>query len=220
MEAYRKDYLDQVRQRVEGAKMSQLAMAAPLESTSSASMTRVEVSDETTKLSASKPSNQKAGLAAALLAVGALRPAIAIISKFPWVVDAHVEIADLMLRILKHSITPLYDSVFIPKERNFSFTQPRARFGANGAILPGRKPQLTLIAPTPPSTILTDFVFFFPDWIERVPLSTTYEDLVDVTEPLMSFVGLHISRDPLFVTKVTRLARSQLLMTVGHLILS
>ena len=215
MESYHKDYLDQVYQRIAEAKVTQLAMAAPLESTNTGSKARPEPGEENKKAPDWKLPNQKAALVAALLSIGALRPALAILTKFPWFVDAHIELADLVLRILRHSVTPLYDTVFVLKERNPSFTQPRARYGSTGVLLtPSRKPQLTIVAPTPPSTATTEFVFFFPDWSERVPLSTTFEDLVDVIEPLMSFVGLHISRDPLFVSKVTRLGRSQLMSTV------
>ncbi|KAF9224309.1 hypothetical protein BS17DRAFT_779623 [Gyrodon lividus] len=214
MESYHKDYLDQVQQRIAGAKISQLAMAAPLESTNSGSKSHSEPAEEVKKSAAFKAPNQKAGLVAALFAVGALRPAFAILTKFPWLVDAHVELVDLVLRVLKHSIAPIYDSTFVLKERNPSFTQPRARYGSTGiTTTPIRKPQLTLIAPTPPGTYATEFVFFFPDWSERVPLSTTYDDLIYVIEPLMSFIGLHISRDPLLVSKVTRLGRSQLMST-------
>ncbi len=80
---------------------------------------------------------------------------------FPWLVDVHREIADLLLRVLKTSIAPLYDAVF-PKDRNPSFLQPRARYVAGGVTTPSRKPHLTLIAPVPPSTYSHDFVFFFP----------------------------------------------------------
>lgn len=216
MDSYHKDYLDQIHQRIADAKITQLAMAAPLESTNSGSKARLEPGEETKRNSDTRPPNQKAALVSALLSVGALRPAFAILTKFPWLVDAHVELADLVLRVLRHSISPLYDSAFVLKERNPSFTQPRPRYGTTGVLLtPTRKPQLTLVAPIPPNTATTEFVFFFPDWSERVPLSTTFEDLVDVIEPFMNFVGLHISRDPLFVSKVTRLGRSQLMATVN-----
>ncbi|KAG9317174.1 hypothetical protein JVU11DRAFT_1367 [Chiua virens] len=214
MDPYLKDYLEQGQQKIADAKITQLAMAAPLESTTSTSKARPEPGEEAKKNSDIKLPNQKAALASALLSVGALRPAFTILTKFPWFVDAHVELADLVLRVLKHSITPLYDTTFVLKERNPSFTQPRVRYGSTGILhTPTRKSQLTSVAPSPPGTVATEFVFFFPDWSERVPLSTTFEDLVDVIEPLMSFVGLHISRDPLFVTKVARLGRSQLMST-------
>src|SRR5882762_1550890 len=160
MEKVHKDYETKVKERISGAKISQLAMAAPLESasmSSSSSKPRPSTPAESKKPAETVTSPpQKIGLLSALLAVGALRPAIAIMSKFPWAVDAYPEIADLMLRIMKHSISPLYESTMVTKERNLSFTQPRARYGAGGvSISPQRKPQLTLWAPTPPSTHTT-----------------------------------------------------------------
>ncbi|KAG2043203.1 transcription factor/nuclear export subunit protein 2-domain-containing protein [Suillus americanus] len=215
IETYHKDYLAQVQQRISDAKISQLAMAAPLESSSSSSQPRVEPTEVKKSTVESKPPNQIAGLVNGLLSVGALRPAIAILTRIPWLVDAHPELADLILRALKYSIAPLYDATFVLKERNPSFTQPRTRFSPTGTlVVPIRKYQLSLIAPTPPSTASVDFVFFFPDWTQRIPLCTSFNDMVNVIEPLMSFIGLHISRDALFVTKITRLGRSQLLSTI------
>lgn len=221
MDKVKKDYMANVQSRIAGAKTSQLAMAAPLESTPSSSHSRPTKATqpaETKKTAEVKePLPQKIGLLTALLSVGALRPAIAIMSKFPWIVDAQPEIADLMIRIMKHSLSTLYESSFVTKERNPSFTKPRARYGAGGVALPPpRKPHLTLWAPTPPSTNVFDFVFFFPDWTERVPICSSLDDLVDVIEPLMRFIGLHISRDPTFLTKFLRLGRSHLQSTVNN----
>jgi THO complex subunit 2 len=191
-------------------------MAAPLESGPASS--RPKLASDTLK----KPSNeakdvpcQTAGLLTALLAIGALRQAVAILSKFPWMIDVYPEIADLMIRVMTVSISGLYESLLVTKERNPNFTQPRARYGASGLSLPPpRKPLLTLWAPTPPSTSLNDFVFFYPDWSERVPLCSSLDDLVDVVEPLLRFVGLHVSRDPTFLTKFLRLGRTHLVSTV------
>ncbi|KAI0650660.1 transcription factor/nuclear export subunit protein 2-domain-containing protein [Trametes meyenii] len=216
MAAHHKAYLDNVEARIAGAKVSQLAMAAPLESGGpSASKARPVAASEPKKEEPREPPNQKLGLLHALLAVGALRPAIAVLSKFPWMVDAYPEIADLMLRILKHSVSPLYDIVAGPKDKAASFTKPRPRYGAAGVVpAPERRPYLTLWAPTPPCTSTLDFVFFFPDWVRRIPLCTSYDDLADVLEPLMRFVGLHISRDPAFLGKFLRIGRQHMLTTI------
>jgi THO complex subunit 2 len=217
MDKVHKEYLAEVKARISGARISQLAMAAPLES-SAASQPKAKVTNlvESKKLPESKDVNQKVGLLAALLSVGSLKPALAILSKFPWLVDARPEIADLMIRVMKHSISSLYESSMVTKERNSSFNQPRARYGTAGiAYPPSRKPLLTLWAPTPPSTSITDFVFFFPDWVEQVPMCSSLDDLEDVMEPLMKFIGIHISRDPLFLTKFLRLGRSHLQSTVS-----
>lgn len=216
MDKVHKEYLAVVKARISGAKVSQLAMAAPLESSASSQpKAKLPSLVETKKASEPKDINQKVGLLAALLSVGALKPSLAILSKFPWLVDARPEIADLIIRIMKHSISSLYESSLVLKERNPSFNQPRARYGTAGVTYPPlRKPMLTLWAPTPPSTSTTDFVFFFPDWIEQVPVCSSLNDLEDVMEPLMKFIGIHISRDPLFLTKFLRLGRIHLQSTV------
>ncbi|KAI0832504.1 transcription factor/nuclear export subunit protein 2-domain-containing protein [Trametes gibbosa] len=211
-----KEYLASVDTRIAGAKISQLAMAAPLESSGpSVSKARPAPAPAPQVEETKKMPNQKLGLLNALLAVGALRPATVILSKFPWMVDAYPEIADLMLRVLKHSIGPLYDTTVTSKDKAVSFTKPRARYGASGVVsAPERRPHLTLWAPTPPCTSTVDFVFFYPDWTRRVPICNSYDDLIDVLEPLMRFIGLHVSRDPAFLTKFLRLGRPHMLTTV------
>lgn len=218
MENVRAAFLKHVQSRISSAKMSQLAMAAPLESTSSSAPPKLKSTptSEFKKTPESKDSsNQKTGILIALFSVGALKPAIAILSRFPWLVDVQPEIADLIIRIMKLSISHVYDSTFITKERNPDFTQPRSQFGASGVTLPPpRKPMLSLWAPTPPPTSTVEHVFFFPDWTEQVPICTSFDDLMDVIEPLMRFIGLHVSRDPLFLTKFLRLGRQQMNTTV------
>jgi THO complex subunit 2 len=217
MEKVHKAYLESIKTKISEAKISQLAMAAPLESGSSPSKPKAPQAPDVKKSQELKdPPCQMIGLLHALLAVGALRPAIAILTKFPWVVDSNPEIADLLIRVLKFSISGLYDSIVISKERNPSFTQPKPRYGANRTSPPPpRKPSLTLWAPAPPSTATTDFIFFFPDWTEWVPICTDLDDLVDVVEPLMRFVGLHVHRDTLFLAKFLRLGKTHLMTTVS-----
>lgn len=215
-ESYQR-YLAKVKERISSAKLSQLALAAPLESTGSApSRSRSTASQEANKPSQPKElPNQKVGLLNALLAIGALRPAIAVMTKYPWIVDAYPEIADLMLRVLKHSIGPLYESLFA-KDKMPNCAVPRARYGSSGVIpAPEPKRVLTLWAPTPPRTSSIQFVFFFPEWVRRIPVCSSLDDLEDVAEPLLQFVGLHISREPAFITKLLRLARNHLATTVG-----
>jgi THO complex subunit 2 len=209
MEKYLEAYKSDVNSRIAGAKTSQLAMAAPLESGSSKPQAPSEQKKPTDNAKA--PPSQKASLIMALLSIGALRPAIWILSRFPWMVDAHPEIADLIIRVLNYSLTPLWEPPQVTRDRSIDFSKPRARWGSTGVTYPpSRRAMLTIWAPTPPSTSSVDFVFFFPDWVRYVPMCTQLDDLADVIEPLMRFVGLHISRDPLLVTKYLRLGRQQL----------
>ena len=216
MDALHKEYLANIETRIAGAKVSQLALAAPLESTPQQSQSKSKTpTPAEPKKSDLKDRNQKVALLTSLLAVGALKPSVAILAKFPWLVDSNPEIADLILRTLRHSISHLYESLLITKERNPSFTLPRSRIGPSGASQPvPRKSIITLWAPTPPGTSSNDFVFFFPDWVEQVPICSTVDDLIDVIDPLLRFIGLHVSRDPLFLTKFLRLGRLQISSTV------
>ena len=221
MESEHKKYLASVDSRIAGAKVSMLAMAAPLESSSSTSGPRVfQPAPAEPKKPEKEVPNQKLGILNALLALGTLRPALALISKFPWVVDAFPEVADLMLRVLKSCIAPVYETVAGMPVALASFTAPKARFGTTGATpAPERKAQLTLWAPTPPPTNTINFVFFFPDWASRIPYCRSLEDLPDVLEPLARFVGLHISRDPIFLAQLVRLGRFQIFSTVSAMLL-
>jgi THO complex subunit 2 len=132
MEVYR-NYESDVQSRIAGAKNTRamLAMAAPLEFAPSSSQKSKLISVPEVKKADIK--DQKAGLLEGLLAVGALRPAIALLSKFPWL---GTEIADLLICVLKVSLSPLYDSLLITKERNPSFTHPKARYGLSGISYP------------------------------------------------------------------------------------
>lgn len=211
-EKERKAYLASVDARIAGAKVNRLAMAAPLES-SAQSSSRDSATESTKKPEEKQAPNQKYGLVTALLGIGALRPALSILSKFPWLTNAHPEIADLLIRIMRHSLEGLYQVKCPPKmERNPSYQQPRSRYGAAGLQPPpARKSVLTLCAPPPPGTSMVDYVYFFPDWTDRIPLCASFDDLQDVIEPIMAFAGLHISRDPLFLTKFLRLGRQHIL---------
>lgn len=187
-------------------------MAAPLESSSSygGSKTRNATPAEAKKPEAIKEMpNQRLGLLHALLSVGALRPAISIISKFPWMVDAFPELSDLMIRVLNYSINDIYESALtFKKDTMASFTKAKPRFGSSGLVPAAeRKPHITLIAPKPPPTSAINFVFFFPEWTQYIPVCSTEDDLIDVLEPLMRFIGPQISRDHMFLTRFLRTGR-------------
>lgn len=196
-------------------------MAAPLESSHSKSRSAPPPPPPPTEArpspSPEENPNQKLGLLNALFSVGALRPAFAILSKFPWLVDSNSEIADLILRILTLSITPLFSAQFPPREERSGFSRPKARYGPSGIItVPERKPQLTLKAPTPLCTASVEFVFFFRPWADRVPMCHTFDDLSNVVEPILRFIGLHISRDTMFLTKFVRLGRQHLVSLLSY----
>lgn len=207
------EYKKTTTERGKVEKPNALTMSGPLESDSPSSQPKPSIVTETKterKKTDYKALNQKAGLLKSLLAIGAIKPAIAIMSKYDWIAQAHTEVADLVLRFATVSVSSLYDTVGAQKESSASFTQPKARYSAAGPVYPVAKPMLSLWAPTPPSTLTTEFVFFFPNWADRVPICTTLDDLQDVLEPLVGFIGVLISRDPAFMTKFLRLGRNHI----------
>lgn len=96
----------------------------------------------------------------------------------------------------------LYESLLITKEWDPSFTHPKARYELSGISYPPPRNLFSLSGRPRRSTHTTNFVFFFPDWVDRIPISISIDDLENIIEPLMKFVGLHISWDPLFLTKL------------------
>ena len=212
MPALHRKYLDDIQDRIKSSSNNLLAMAAPLESgTSTKPKTLTE---EKAPAEIKEAPAQKAMIVVALLSVGAFRPAITLLAQYPWLVDVQKDIADLLLRMLKVSIGQLFDKQFA-KERNQGFLRPRPRYASPGIITtPVRKSQLTLCAPPPPSTQSHDCIFFYPQWSTTVPICQSLDDVVDVVEPLMRLVGVHIARDPLFLTKFLRLGKVHLTQSV------
>jgi len=135
MEIYCKEYESDVQSRIAGAKNTMLAMATPLESAPLSSQKSKSVSVPEVKKADIEDTNQKAGLLVGLLAVRALNPTVALLSKFPWLVDVRTEIADLLIRILKVSLSPLYESLLITKERNPSLRIPKHGTGYPESVI-------------------------------------------------------------------------------------
>ena len=163
-----------------------------------------------------RPLIQKIATIAALLTVGAIKPAVSIISKFPWAVDSHPEIADLLIRILHTSLGPCFEAYF-PQHQEYSLqnSQPRQRWSPNGLLSPPTlKATLTILAPTPASTMSSCFVFFYPAWLRQVPVCKNDGDIQEVVEPIVTALGLQIYRDLNLFSKLCQLARAQLLQKV------
>lgn len=214
MPRHYEDYLSDVQSRIQSSANNLLAMAAPLESQASSNKPKVQATQTKATVDIKAPVPQKAMIASALLAIGALRPAISILTRFPWLVDFHKEIADLLLRILSVSISPFYDKK-VGKPQSADFTTSRARYGAAGILTtPSRKSQLTLIAPPPHSTHIYDFTFFYPLWADWVPICRSFSDIVNIAAPLMDYLHVHISRDPLLLTKLLRIGKLHVAETV------
>lgn len=217
---YYRRYKDSISDRVAAAKVSALAVAAPLTDDSAAiNSSRSRPAGADTKkpsLEKKEVPNQKVEILAALLSLGAIRPSIAILTKFPWITAAYPQVADLFLRVLRVSLQSLYETTFHPNSALVrSNTTPRLRYGANGLVQPPpQKRVLTLLAPLPPNTASSQFVFFYPPWDALIPRCTEHSDVEDVLVPLLGFLGVQVARDFAFVTKLCRVGRLQLTAAV------
>jgi THO complex subunit 2 len=157
----------------------------------------------------SHPPNQKIGILKALLSVGALRPAFFILSKFPWMVSNHLDVSDLLLRILRVAIEPLY-SPYSYSNRSGLENATTSKTAAHAMDSKPRKSVLTAWAPLPPPTATTDFVFFYVGWERWIPVCTTREELISVCEPFMRYTGVHLYRDIGFLTRLLRIGKAEL----------
>jgi len=101
VENSRKEYESDVHTRIARAKNTILVIAAPLESFPSSSQKSKTNPPPEVKKPQIKDTNQKAGLLVGLLVVEALEPAVALLSKFLWLVDVRTEITNLLIHILK-----------------------------------------------------------------------------------------------------------------------
>lgn len=214
---YHKRYKESISDRIAAAKMNALAIAAPLtdDTTPSgvpAARPVVQADIKPAEQKQKQLPNQILGLLSALLSVGALRPSIAILTKYPWMPAAYPEVADLYLRIIRVSLQPLYETAYHSNmDLVRSNTIPRSRYGSNGVVHPPpQKYVLTLCAPVPPSTATTEFVFFYPSWDSMIPRCTQHSDIADVLVPLLLHLGIQVSRDMALVIKICRIGRIQL----------
>ncbi|KAH8830615.1 transcription factor/nuclear export subunit protein 2-domain-containing protein [Flagelloscypha sp. PMI_526] len=207
-------YLETVVTRSQGNTMNKLAMAGALEGSDSG---RKDPGKTEAKISKRVEIvvYQKMELLDALLSIGALKPALSLLSLHPWIVDVRPSIGDLLLRILRWSIEPLYSSEHARDKEASSYPipemlQPRAFYNGSKMVVTERKFYLTTIAPPPPHTKSAEFVWFYPQWTERIPVCRTFSDLRAIAEPLLHFIGVHLSRDVTTIHMYLRLAIAQL----------
>ncbi|KAG8791241.1 THO complex subunit 2, partial [Serendipita sp. 398] len=160
--------------------------------------------------------NQHRDLTIALLSLGALRPALFILTKYPWLVSRYPQIADIMLRHLDHSIGPLYRSlppIVADTEATEALYGPSLRSSPEGKQ---SKIRATLTFPVPPPTSDTQYTFFYSQWTERIPTCSTTEDVENFLEPFLKIIGIHTYRFPSLFIKLCRIARFQLQSEMGE----
>ncbi|KAK9377603.1 transcription factor/nuclear export subunit protein 2-domain-containing protein [Lipomyces chichibuensis] len=193
---------------------SALALAAPLADDTAPSNDRNRDKQQPEKEEQQEKKNdiplQKAQLVSSLLAVGAIWPALFILSKFPFLAGAFPDVADVLNIIISHAITPFYESI-----RPF---KPVINSSENVKRLPAEHArQLSLVTPKPASTrrVLsplkrseradTAYRFFYDSWANGINQVETVDDLVYYSDLLIKYSGSFISRDSILFTKLCRI---------------
>ncbi|KAK9350976.1 transcription factor/nuclear export subunit protein 2-domain-containing protein [Lipomyces doorenjongii] len=196
------------------ATASALALAAPLADDTAPSTDRNRDKQQPEKEEEQEKKNdlplQKAQLVSSLLAVGAIWPALFILSKFPFLPGAFPDVADVLNIIISHAITPFYESI-----RPF---KPPINSTENVKKLPAEHArQLSLVTPKPASTrrVLsplkrseradTAYRFFYDSWAIGIKQVETVDDLVCCSDLLIKYSGSFISRDSILFTKLCRI---------------
>ncbi|KAG8827201.1 THO complex subunit 2, partial [Serendipita sp. 399] len=160
--------------------------------------------------------NQHRDLVVALLSIGALRPALFVLTKHPWLVSRYPQIADIMLRHLDYSINPIYRSlppIVADVAANDAIYGPSLQ---DPHAVKQVKLRPTLVFPVPPPTSDVQYTFFYGQWMERIPTCSTTEDIESFLEPFLKVVGIHAYRFPQLFIKLCRIARFQLQNEMGE----
>ncbi|KAI5476268.1 Tho2 protein [Pseudohyphozyma bogoriensis] len=179
---------------------------------SSAAAAKAAAAEAAAKAKRALP-NQKLGLLRALLSIGDLPHSLFILSQYPVLTSANLDVADLLLRLLAQCIQPAYDTISISKanaQYAAEFVAPKAKFTAasTSASAPkASKPasvayQLTGKAlPNPTKSE----VFFFAEWKSRLPKAGDWDEVLVVLELLLPFISVFTSRDFPLYSKLCRI---------------
>ncbi|EPX74425.1 THO complex subunit Tho2 [Schizosaccharomyces octosporus yFS286] len=200
------------------AKGNALTMAAPLPDEETE--TGVAASDvpEKQQEPAKPKSSQKIGVLKALLAIGELKTSLAILGRYPFILRAFPDLANLYHKLLHVSFAPVY-SFFSPQNRLSKETKERLK---QPKYVPTdvRLREITL---RPPDRKKLEYgidpfghrrnqtqqeVFFYEEYKdENIPLLKTAEDFYQIGIPWLELSGIALHYDPTLIIKLCRIAK-------------
>ncbi|KAF8312836.1 hypothetical protein DL93DRAFT_2098082 [Clavulina sp. PMI_390] len=161
-----------------------------------------------------EPIPQKLNILRTLIGMGALRPAFLIVSKFPWVADAYPEVADQFLAMLNASTAqlgapPTVDRGLILEKNQPLLDRIIVEAGKSPSTMP-KKRSLVASCPVPRGNNYTEFIYFYPAWLDTVPICTTSREIFSVVEPFLRFTGVQGYRDLHLMTRLCRVGKDEL----------
>ncbi|SJX65137.1 related to RLR1-Subunit of the THO complex [Sporisorium reilianum f. sp. reilianum] len=200
--------------KVSSARANALSMAAPLTDDTDPASARKDLSKNATEAQPKEPPYQTVGLLRALLALGDLRHALFILTRYPWLCSAFDEIADPYIRLLNVIIQPAYDEISFsrmhPAFASVTVTTPKPRWDAKlqQAVPPTVKSlALTRKVPEPLPSLNCQQVFFYPHWADSLPSCRSLDDVLRIFLPLLKILGAPLWRDAALLQKLCRLTK-------------
>ncbi|KAK9763193.1 THO2 plays a role in transcriptional elongation, variant 2, partial [Basidiobolus ranarum] len=156
--------------------------------------------------------NHKAGLTAALLAIGDLQHASFFLYKFPNMSATQPDVADNLCRIMHVMIEDVY-RMYSPNRRlthpiALKF-RPKYRHSSSGNDRPVNPIKIPLISTKlPANTRHTTYEFYYPQWSANILRCVRLDEVHKTLNSLLKFTGVRISRDLILVGKLCRLGKA------------
>ncbi|KAK1082857.1 THO2 plays a role in transcriptional elongation, partial [Friedmanniomyces endolithicus] len=179
---------------------------------------KLETKDETPQEDLNPPLNQKIALLKALLALGAVSEAMYILGRFPWLVEADTSLPPYLLRLVRHMLSKVADSVRPLTERD-GLMEGRDQSDDTVPISNGSlsfRPRDV----KPPTKWLgleeiseengQRYRYYYTEWADNVPVCQTMDDVFQLCNTLIGFLGVKIGRDTVILGTLIRLARRSL----------
>ncbi|GAA96697.1 uncharacterized protein L969DRAFT_246836 [Mixia osmundae IAM 14324] len=215
----RSDYENALLDRVDAAKSNALATAAALVDDALPSRSNDANSKDAAivtpvALPVREPPNEKLGLLRALLSIGCLEEGLFILADWPLFINAHPDVADLLLRIMDYLVMPAYRSLPLQAnrvDRSASLATPKSRYSlSERRLIPPHglvSYALSVRAINNPPKPGQESVFFMPDWSKMLRQAASAENVLDTLWDLLKLVGIQLGRHLTFATRLCRIAR-------------
>ncbi|KAK5111218.1 hypothetical protein LTR62_005246 [Meristemomyces frigidus] len=164
------------------------------------------------------PSNQKVKLLKALLALGAIPEALYILGRFPWLVDADTTLPPFLLRIARHMLSHMAETTKPLAERR-AIDEAREQLSDTTTKSDGTMTFTPRTTKLPTKHLGLEDVgdkdgmryrYYYTEWADNVPVCRTLDDVFQLCDTFLGFLGLKIGRDTMVFGTLLRLARRSL----------
>ena len=178
--------------------MNKLALAGALVDDDAPTGAENAENGQTNAAPPKSPPEHRILLLQALLAIGDVKHASYLISRYPWIVQMHAQIADLVMRNVNYALEPIYESI----------TDPRILSAPKGPSKADVPVTNTLWVPSPPDSLEMSYRFFYPDWVGQQSQWHSIEDVIKNAWPILERVRSMAIRNSQAVVRLCRIGAS------------